>query len=410
MEISSIIEPVRKEPNAITNHTFHSSHGCYEMWVAVKDGRRLFQKSLRKDLRGRREWEELLRKEYMLGMKLQHPCLINFYAFVETDYCGKCIEMEYFDGITLSDWLSAYASKASAKKRRNLVTMLAEGINYLHRQGVVHRDLKPDNIMVSCEGNSLKIIDFGNGDSAEMLINKRVFGVDKYGAPELAEGGTGSYKSDVWSFGVIAAEILGGQKKIFKRCVAIDSEARPSMQSVLKNLSRRNGNYLLTAIAAVVIASITAMVALNYRPTKSQPVESEISLLSTNTEVQQIPSGEKTLVDNPENPPRDLANPAEKADSQRELFIDSLTSDAISRSQLIINQIGPLMMPEDPFDDIDAANAYIVAKNHRINSIEAISSQLQRDLAGHGYGAIEIEASLSALQRAVDTFIAKIDK
>ena len=410
MEINSIIVPGGIDPLNSVTHTFHSSHGCYEMWVVVKDGRRLFQKSLRKDLRGRKEWEELLRKEYMLGMKLQHPNLINTYAFVDTDYCGKCIEMEYFDGITLSQWFSTTpASKVSAKKRCNLVTMLAQGLNYLHCNGLVHRDLKPDNILISSDGNLLKIIDFGNGDSSEMLINKRVYGVDKYGAPELADGGEGSCKSDVWSFGVIAAEILGRELKIFKRCKSISPDDRPSIEEVIHKLEEKSTKAPLVVIAIAAIASAAIIFTTyftkiyrtqNYQPEVADPIE---TVSRDKAPIEIVTPDDNNLID------KESGNRSEKGVIATNI-IDSLTVEAINRCQQEISQIGPVIMPEDLFYDIEATNAYILAKNRRVDFVEKISNQLQEDLARRGYGVIEIATSVSALQRAVDTMIDKIDK
>ena len=99
----------------------------------------------------------LLRREYELCRDLSHPCVVSILGFEEDTPAGPAIEMEYISGRTLDEFV---ATAPSAAQRRAVLNDILDGMDYLHHRGILHNDLKPDNIVVNANG-AARIIDFG---------------------------------------------------------------------------------------------------------------------------------------------------------------------------------------------------------------------------------------------------------
>lgn len=97
------------------------------------------------------------------------------------DEIGPCIVIEYIDGLTLDAFLE---TKPSRQTRRKVIEQLVDALAYIHTKQVVHRDLRPSNILITRNGNNLKIIDFGLSDADDYAILKQSAGTLKYMAPE----------------------------------------------------------------------------------------------------------------------------------------------------------------------------------------------------------------------------------
>ena len=100
----------------------------------------------------------LQEKEFRLGIQLVHPNIVATYSLEDIQGCGRCIVLEAVDGQTLGSWLT---SKPNKQKRRRVMMQLLDAMEYLHSWQLVHNDLKPDNILITRNGENLKLIDFG---------------------------------------------------------------------------------------------------------------------------------------------------------------------------------------------------------------------------------------------------------
>lgn len=220
------------------------------------NSRRYVLKSLRDEYANNPVYIEALRKEFELGVSLDHPGIIHVVAFEEISTLGKCIIMEWVDGRPLNEFINA---ETSADERRAIARQLADALAYMHASGVAHRDLKPDNIMITQRGHNVKIIDFGLGD-ADMFTNfKSSRGTRSYGAPEQLGAPTVTDTAvDVYSFGKILEELLpnGVHRRLIRRCTNIDPDRRPTMEEVVKELNKRSWKKL------PIIASTIAMVSI----------------------------------------------------------------------------------------------------------------------------------------------------
>ncbi len=123
--------------------------------------------------------------------------------------------LEYIHGQTLAQWMDDNP-QATLVQMRGTVTQITKGLRAMHRMEMIHQDLKPDNIILD-SNNTLKIIDFGSTKIAglaeiqSILEHSQIVGTANYSAPEYFKGERGSNRSDIFSLGVIAYEMLTGK-------------------------------------------------------------------------------------------------------------------------------------------------------------------------------------------------------
>jgi serine/threonine protein kinase len=141
----------------------------------------------------------------------EHPGLVRLY---ETGLAGDqtFLVMEYVEGITLAE--SLRRSPLATRDTAALGVSLADGLAYVHERGVVHRDVKPSNILISTNGE-VKLGDFGIAqlhDAATLTIAGTMLGTVSYMAPEQLEGTLVGPSADIWSLGIVLLECLTGQR------------------------------------------------------------------------------------------------------------------------------------------------------------------------------------------------------
>jgi len=140
---------------------------------------------------------------------LNHPNITTIYAIEEFDK-EMFIVMEYIDGNELKDKINS--GSISTDEAINIATQIAEGLDAAHKKGIIHRDIKSSNIMIT-KGGKVKIMDFGlakiKGGTELTKIGSTV-GTAAYMSPEQAKGEEVDNKTDIWSFGVVLYEMLSG--------------------------------------------------------------------------------------------------------------------------------------------------------------------------------------------------------
>jgi predicted Ser/Thr protein kinase len=154
---------------------------------------------------------ERFKREARTAASLSHPGVIPIYAVRENDHALFFV-MKYVNGRTLSSILRS-AGPLPVTLVRNIITSVASALDYAHRNGVIHRDIKPGNIMVDTEGHVL-VTDFGIAkvaDSAGLTTTGRTIGTPAYMSPEACAGKAVDGGSDQYSLGVVAYEILAGR-------------------------------------------------------------------------------------------------------------------------------------------------------------------------------------------------------
>ena len=173
-------------------------------------GRRVAVKILHERFAEDRNFVERFRREASSAAGLSHPNVVSVYdrgSHEDTYY----IAMEYLEGRTLKDLLVAEAPLGQ-ERTIDLGVQLVEAAGFAHRHGVIHRDLKPQNVIVDDEGH-LKVTDFGiaRAGASEMTETGSIMGTAHYLSPEQAQGKSVEATSDLYSIGVILFEMLAGQ-------------------------------------------------------------------------------------------------------------------------------------------------------------------------------------------------------
>jgi len=180
-------------------------------------------KLLKDDLCVDKEYVNRFLREARAAGAISHPNIVTIYdvgRHGDTPY----ITMEFMDEKSLGDVLSENA-KMSVKQVLALGIQLARALDHAHRRGIVHRDVKPDNILMMGGGQTVKITDFGIArlDSADDLQKTNagtVLGTPRYMSPEQAAGLSVDGRSDLFSLGAILYELLTGKKAFDSNNVA----------------------------------------------------------------------------------------------------------------------------------------------------------------------------------------------
>jgi serine/threonine protein kinase len=142
----------------------------------------------------------MLRKEFSIGVGLDHPNIVRLLDFGYMDSIGWYIQMEYIEGLTLEQFLD---TKPSVATRRSLLYQLIDALSFLHERQIIHRDIKPTNILVTRNGSTIKLIDFGVSDTDDYVTFKQPAGSMAYIAPEQLAGQTIDNRADIYAFGRI---------------------------------------------------------------------------------------------------------------------------------------------------------------------------------------------------------------
>ena len=184
---------------------------------AKRYGRWWLLKGLQQDVAGKAAYQQRQRKELEILMMLQHQNVVTTYGLEEVDGLGRCIVMEYVDGVTLRDWLQG---KTTRQAKRRVARELINAVGYIHSKGVVHRDLKPENILVTRNGENIKLIDFGLADTDGHAVLKQPAGTPRYMSPEQKVKAEADARNDIYSLGIIMEQMDLGRSFLYiiNRC------------------------------------------------------------------------------------------------------------------------------------------------------------------------------------------------
>jgi eukaryotic-like serine/threonine-protein kinase len=193
--------------------------GMAEVFMArdIRLGRAVAVKTLRADMARDATFQARFRREAQSAASLNHPAIVAVYDTGE-DYIGGIslpyIVMEYVDGSTLRDLLHS-GRRLLPERAMEITAGVLQALDYSHRNGIVHRDIKPGNVMLT-RGGAVKVMDFGiaraMGDvGMTMTQTSAVIGTAQYLSPEQAKGETVDARSDLYSTACLLYELLTGR-------------------------------------------------------------------------------------------------------------------------------------------------------------------------------------------------------
>ena len=169
-------------------------------------------KVLREQFADEEEFVERFKREAHSAAALSHPNIVQVYDRGETDYGTSYIAMEYVPGGTLKERISS-SGPPEPEVAASLAAQIAEALGAAHERGVVHRDIKPQNLLLT-GSEDVKVADFGIARAASAATISQtsvVLGTASYMAPEQALGEPATPKSDLYSLGVVLYEMLTGK-------------------------------------------------------------------------------------------------------------------------------------------------------------------------------------------------------
>ena len=193
-----------------------SSKGHNALYVATRFGRRYILKALAEPYRASTPYIEMLRKEFSIGVSLDHPNIVRLLDFGHMDSIGWYIQMEYVDGITLEQFLE---TSPSLSIRRRIIRQLLDALSFMHDRQIIHRDIKPSNILITRNGSTVKLIDFGVSDTDDYVTFKQPAGSMAYIAPEQLAGQPIDNRADIYACGKVIELVFPHRyRHIVRRC------------------------------------------------------------------------------------------------------------------------------------------------------------------------------------------------
>jgi len=169
-------------------------------------------KVLREQFADDEEFVERFKREAQSAASLSHPNIVQVYDRGETEYGTSYIAMEYVPGGTLKERISS-SGPPEPEVAASLAAQIAEALGAAHERGLVHRDIKTQNVLLTA-AEDVKVADFGIARAASAATISQtsiVLGTASYMAPEQALGEPATPKSDLYSLGVVLYEMLTGK-------------------------------------------------------------------------------------------------------------------------------------------------------------------------------------------------------
>ena len=178
----------------------------------IKDNRTVAIKILKDEFSNNGDFIRRFKNESKAISVLSHPNIVKVYDVSFGDVM-QYIVMEYIDGITLKEYLDQQRNSIDWKMAVYFASQILKAIQHAHEKGIVHRDVKPQNMMLLQDG-TIKVTDFGIARFSNMetrTMTDKAIGSVHYIAPEQAKGDRTDGKSDVYSIGVMLYEMLTGK-------------------------------------------------------------------------------------------------------------------------------------------------------------------------------------------------------
>jgi serine/threonine protein kinase len=188
----------------------HASHRSHVYLAVDEQGVSVALKIPAIDLRADEPALRRFMMEEWIARRIDNPNVLR--AAAPRRRSALYVATEYVEGQSLAQWIIDHP-RAGLQAVRPILDQVARGLQAFHRRGMLHQDLRPENILIDATG-TVRIIDFGSvrvaGVAESVLLQDRILGTVQYAAPEYFLGEAGTAQSDVFALGVIAYQMLTG--------------------------------------------------------------------------------------------------------------------------------------------------------------------------------------------------------
>ena len=243
-----------------TDYEVIPSHG-YSLIVKCRKGEQIvILKGLKEENSKRILLRNALKREFKQCQQLNHTGIVRYQGLVEVEGYGLCIEEEFVEGRTLQAYLK---EQHTDDEKIAIVNQIADVLRYVHSQGVIHRNLKPSNVLITAQGDHVKLIDF-NVLSLDDV--KATADTTRFMAPELKdETMTADGTADIYSLGTImkAMGLTLAYSEVIKRCCAFKrSDRYANIDEFLTDLNHEGSSFTMPTIGkgTVMVAVIAVVV------------------------------------------------------------------------------------------------------------------------------------------------------
>lgn len=320
-----------------TDHEKLKNVGYNALYKAKRFGKWYILKGLNDEYKNEPFYKNLLNKEFELSFFLDHHNIVKVIDMDNDPIVGICIVMEYIDGCTLKEFLEL---EHSSDVYRKILAEILDAMAYYHSKQIIHRDIKPENILITRNGNNVKIIDFGLSDTDYHAALKQPAGTVKYAAPEQMDpNAVIDCRADIYALGVILKNHFPKKyKSIAEKCINADREKRYSSAGEIINVLKKKSKalYLATALMVVAILMSVAVLATRYSYTPTPPaVKQKIDTLHiyhTDTVYMQMPDSivlTKKVMDYDDKEKQELQDARNYIANEYKKFIDSIDAGLI---------------------------------------------------------------------------------
>lgn len=296
--------------NTSSQFSYHEelpSRGYCRIFRAQRYGKWYVLKGLKAEHVADPVYLAMLEKEFATAVTLDHPNIVHTHGIENDEVAGRCIVMEYVEGRTLTQFLS---ENPSAAKRKQIAMQLLDAMEYFHARQIVHRDLKPSNIVVTHNGDNVKVIDFGLADTDDYAVLKEPAYTKGYAAPEqMSDGSTVDCRTDIFAFGVILSQFFPHRyRRVVRRCTRNDKSDRYQSAAAVKK-AIVNADRAIWAVAFLLfIVVIAAAVLLSKRVAKSDT--DTVALEQPTDTVTMVVDSNLPITTESDNPQQNTGKPA----------------------------------------------------------------------------------------------------
>ena len=243
-----------------TEYKVISSQGYCMIVKCRKGDQTVVLKTLKDAYRERALLRNALKREFKQCQRLNHAGIVRYQGLVEVDGYGLCIEEEYVEGRTLQAYLK---ESHTDDEKLGIINQIADALRYAHQQGVIHRNLKPSNVLVANQGDYVKLIDFSvlSPEDVKLTADTTRFMAPEIKDETMAADGT----ADIYSLGTIM-KVMGltlAYSDVIKRCCAFKRSDRYSnIDEFLADLNNEGPSFTMPKIGkgTVILALIAAVV------------------------------------------------------------------------------------------------------------------------------------------------------